>query len=299
MALPGLWARVSVPFELLFVPSMPHFVHQVSRACARALPPLEKFFVKVAELAGRPDEEVITDLRGGGRMKLNLREYFGLHIYIRGHHQPYVLDHFREFLKPGMTMFDIGAHFGLFTLTAANLVGPTGRIHAFEPGETQLNYLRANVALNQYEDRVRVNAVALGDTPGQIGYEPGPEENLGASHVSTKPGGRIVPVIRLDDYCASNGIERIDAVKMDVEGFELNVLRGFHRTLSKYPPKLIAYECDPESCAVHGLEAAKVHEFFLDLGYTITTARGGAPVTREDKQHSRTRHDFVARHPTS
>jgi hypothetical protein len=116
--------------------------------------------------------------------------------------------------------------------------------------------------------------------------------------VTASSDGKTVPVIRLDDYCETHGIRTIDAVKMDVEGFELQVLRGFERMLTQSPPKLIAYECDPESCATHGLEAANVHEFFLAHNYRIETARGGSEVTRENKRHSRTRHDFIARHRT-
>ncbi len=275
---------------------MPHPIHRISRTLAKAIPPLERVLVNVAMWGGKPDEDVLTNLKSGPKMLVNLQEHMGLHVYVRGHHQPYVLQHFIEFLKPGMVMFDIGAHFGLFTLTAANIVGQTGHVHAFEPGETQLRYLNANVGHNSYEDRVSVNAVALGESPGEIGYEPGPERNLGASRVTTLAGGRIVPLITLDDYCREKGIDRLDAIKIDVEGFELSVLRGFSKTISRLVPKLIAYECDPESCQVHGFSTAEVHQFFLDHGYMIKTARGGAEVTQENMRDSRSRHDFIAHH---
>ena len=276
---------------------MPHIAHRAARFLVRSLPAPGGILTKIAgKIGGRPDEDVVASLKHGGEMLVNLKEYSGLHLYVRGHHQPYILRHFEEFLKPGMTMFDIGAHFGLFTINAGRLVGPAGHVHAFEPGPVQLKYLRANVEKNHFRERVTVNAVALGKAAGQIGYEPGPESNLGSSRVSTLRSATSVPLITLDGYCESKRIERIDAVKMDVEGFELSVLQGFEKTISRMPPLLVAYECDNESCAAHGFSAADVHGFFLDHGYTIEKARGPGTVTRENLHNYRRRHDFIARH---
>lgn len=279
---------------------MPHTIHRIGRSIVQRIPFLPESRVTnlLSRIRAVGDEDVETTLRNGCRMLVNLQEHVGFHIYIRGHYQPHVLKHLQRFLKPGMTMFDIGAHFGLFTLVAARIVRPTGRVHAFEPGPSQWRYLTYNIAANKFEDRVQANHVALGDHEGSIGYVPGEVGNIGASHVTEEGAGTAtVPLITLDDYCRRNKVDRIDAIKIDVEGYELRVLQGFKETLSVLKPALIAYECVEKMCRRYGCTAADVHNVFLDLGYRVHKARVGSKVTRHTAHRANRQKDFVARRP--
>ena len=276
---------------------MPSVVHRTARFLVRSAPFLpESFLTRLAKKMDEPgDEDVVADLRHGGKMLVNLREVSGFHIYVRGHHQPYVLRHVEEYLRPGMTFVDIGGHFGLFTVTGALKVRPTGHVHTFEPGDKQWKYLTHNVELNGIGGWVTLNKCALSDTPGHVGYVEGPSTNLGASYIDTAAQDGPIEKLTLDEYVERKGIKRVDALKIDVEGHELPVFRGFLKTLKSNPPGLVTYECNAKYCARGGYTPADVHGLFLDLGYTITRARDGARIDKASANEPTRHHDFVAR----
>jgi FkbM family methyltransferase len=226
-------------------------------------------------------------------MLVNLREISGIHIYLRGWHQPYVLRPILQFLRPGMTMIDVGAHFGQFSVAAGLAVGSEGAVHAFEPGRDQLRYLQHNVEINKLKAIVQINRTALGSSPGTIGYKSGAEGNLGGSHVV--PDGTDVALTTLDRYCADRGVPKVDALKIDVEGYELEVLRGFARTLRENPPGLIAYECDVKTTSRYDYEPQDLHSILLDAGYSIRKARGGGAIDRKNMARPQWQNDFIAR----
>ena len=273
---------------------MPHVIHRIGRAIVRNVPMLLE--ARVASLFKRlkrpEDEEIETVLRTGERMLISMQEHAGFHIYIRGQHQPYVLKHLHEHLRPGMAVFDVGAHFGLITLTAASTVGSSGSVHSFEPGKKQLRFLRHNIGLSSFSSFVHVNEVAVSDKPGMLGYVEG--KTLGGSRVTADFDGNGVTATTLDAYCEENGIEEVDLLKIDVEGHELQVLNGFLRAMdSTKPPRLVLYECDENTCQNHGYSAKDLHMFMLDRGYEIKKARGGT-ITTSNAGSTQWQNDFLA-----
>jgi FkbM family methyltransferase len=139
-------------------------------------------------------------------------------------------------IASGMAVLDVGAHVGLFTLTAALRVGPTGRVVAFEPSPQTLVSLRRHISLNGFDDRVEVVPAAVGDAEGEIPFFVHAETQSAsiarASLAELRPGDGAmaateirVPVVTLDGFCAQHGVGP-DRVKIDVEGAELRVLRG-------------------------------------------------------------------------
>ena len=229
-------------------------------------------------------------------MILNLADYVCFQIYMRGFYEAEVVRHLRSYLRPGMTFFDVGAHFGQYTLVAAGLVGGSGAVHAFEPGPQQHEYLKRNVRLNGL-GQVCANFVALGESIGTVGFVVAPLRNLGGSHVAPADGGTLeVPMITLDMYCHDSGVAAVHAMKIDVEGAELQVLRGASETLARRPPSVIFYECIDRLCRRFGYRAVATHELLLSHGYRIHTVRGWKlePV---DALGSEDITDFVALHP--
>jgi FkbM family methyltransferase len=136
-------------------------------------------------------------------------------------------------LPPSGTMFDVGANVGLASLSVGALSYGRGvTIHAFEPSVTNLAQLRLNASANQWLD-LRISACAVGASAGEARLVLG--EESGHHHVAPNgsESGRTVRVITLDDYAAEHDVARIDALKMDVEGYELSVLRGCERLLAE------------------------------------------------------------------
>ncbi|WP_315716765.1 MULTISPECIES: FkbM family methyltransferase [unclassified Bradyrhizobium] len=140
------------------------------------------------------------------------------------------LDFLRSHVPPGGVVVDVGANVGTFALPLARHVGPDGLVIAVEPHpvtHARLSFNRAASALPQ----VRLLAVAAGESDGEVMIETD-GANLGASHIVTGEAGAEafkVPSLRLQTILAQAGAARVDALKIDVEGFEDRVLTGFFR----------------------------------------------------------------------
>lgn len=154
------------------------------------------------------------------------------------------LDFFEIACSAGATVFDVGANIGLYSVIAAQRISSSGRVYAFEPVLENLAFLRNNLELNGVSDRVEVQETAVGEVDGeleiflsnrQIGTHSAAKESIGkgASVKSVK-----VPMRSIDAFVASHGISRIDVVKIDVEGYDGQVLQGALQTLRQHKPVL-------------------------------------------------------------
>jgi FkbM family methyltransferase len=161
----------------------------------------------------------------------------------------------RRTLRPGDHFADCGANVGYFTLAAARLVGPTGRVDAFEPDPLNRARLEAHLAANDSPAWVRVHPVALSDRPGEATlYHPtGDARNHGEASLFAPPGATTaqsytVSTARLDDILDAS--PRL--VKMDIEGAELTALRGAERLLRSPRSPAFVIEHNPTSAATAG-----------------------------------------------
>jgi len=177
---------------------------------------------------------------------------------VYGSHEKAFLD-----IKPGQGDFvlDLGAHIGSYTLRYSRLVGENGSVIAFEPSPENRRILRWNLRLNNAQN-VEVRGEALGDFTGTASLSLSPSSTGHSLHHlpdNIHQGGRIlVPTIKLDDI----QLDRVDFVKMDVEGNEMNVLRGGERTFLSRKPKM-----QIEVHAPHGQECS-VCNWLQDKGFS-------------------------------
>ncbi len=145
---------------------------------------------------------------------------------------------FKEALAPGMTVLDVGASFGLFSVAAARAVGRSGRVFAFEPGQQTAAALRLHLEWNGVADRVQVIEAAAAERSGDdVFWEQEASFvasllELAAREEPTAAEPRSVATVALDDFCARRGVEP-DVVKVDVEGSEAAVLRGARHLLRR------------------------------------------------------------------
>lgn len=180
-------------------------------------------------------------------LKFNPRSYMGRFLYHRGMYEEGNVKLFAKLVKPGMTLVDVGANVGLYTVVGAHLVGPQGRVIAFEPQEDLLSILQQNIVRNLLTN-VRTMPLALGAqeqagqlfqvsslNDGQATLQLGPGEN----HVGTPAAVRVRT---LDGVLAELGAAKVDVMKIDVEGAELQVLRGSTQLLASSPPRFIFFE---------------------------------------------------------
>jgi FkbM family methyltransferase len=169
---------------------------------------------------------------------------------------------FLDFLRPGMVAVDCGAHIGEYTLLFASSVGPTGQVHAFEPHAGLFEVLRENVQRNGLR-QVVINHAAIGRRSGTVQFHPAKDPTASSILPSNTPGVEV-PLISLDDYARQRGLTGLDAIKIDVEGAERDVIEGAEWMLTKIRPRLIYIECDRRE------NETPIRERLTTYGYTVT-----------------------------
>lgn len=169
-----------------------------------------------------------------------------------------VQDRFVELVRPGMTVYDIGAHVGFFTLLGARLVGASGAVVAFEPYEPAVRQLRRHAELNRC-DNVRIVEAAVGAQDGEVAFAAGAHSSTGRVH---RDGTTTVALLSLDSAVAE-GLPAPDLVKIDIEGAEADALEGATNVLRAHAPIVVLAT---HGQAVHGRSIALLEA----QGYRIT-----------------------------
>jgi FkbM family methyltransferase len=203
---------------------------------------------------------------------------------LRGEYEPHLFKFFRETLRPGMVFVDVGANVGFYSMLAAAQVGETGRVFSFEPNPENCRLIKLSVARNRFET-VAVFPTALGSQSGASvfsthigsngGLMPDTEESL------ANPNCVVVPISKLEEVIR----ERIDIVKIDVEGAEGLVLQGAKTLIEEHKP-IITSEFSLEMLArVSGMSGKAYLDYFSESGYRAYLCERGSGELREIVDH--------------
>jgi FkbM family methyltransferase len=168
------------------------------------------------------------------------------------------------YIKPGMTVLDLGAHHGLYTLLASKRVGASGRVFAFEPSQRERKSLSQHLFLNHCHN-VAVESLALGKENAKVDLYVVEEWAAGCNSlkppdVPAKTSRTPVQVRRLDDWLNEHKVGKVDFVKLDVEGAELDALRGAEDFLTRVPRPVILAEIQDIRTAPWGYRAKEIIE---------------------------------------
>lgn len=186
---------------------------------------------------------------------------------------PLLLALLSEVLHPGDVFIDIGANTGLFAVPLARAVGSEGRVVAFEPAEDAASLLRAEARLHGVEPRIEIHQIALGSKDASAVLRADPRHPADSSKRSLfidGPAVSEVPVRTFDRLVDAGDVEipnGFDAVKIDVEGAEMRVLRGMEASLRRHRPRMLVAETIEEHLQRAGSAVAEVHAFMRALGY--------------------------------
>jgi FkbM family methyltransferase len=154
-------------------------------------------------------------------------------------HEPLTTELVKQFLKPGMNVVDIGGNLGYYALLEAQMVGDAGRVIAIEPVASNFAQLSKNVAANGYRNIVLEN-VAIGTFNGSAPIYLSKKSNWHSLHpVPWETSEVTVRVSTLDSLLARHELPSIDLIRMDLEGYEIKVIRGMKSTIKKYRPGLL------------------------------------------------------------
>jgi FkbM family methyltransferase len=175
-------------------------------------------------------------------MEVDPLEQLGESVLVEGRWGPHVSEAMAAVLKEGSVFVDVGAHIGYYSLEASKLVGPSGRVIAVEPNPPIVDKLRRNIKLNEFTN-VKVYEAACTDKTARLRFFPSPEERSLWSSLSPKNSGGEdaieVDGMPLDSIAEIEKLPRMDLVKIDVEGAEMQVLRGMEKILTTFRPRLI------------------------------------------------------------
>ena len=147
--------------------------------------------------------------------------------------EPHVLAILEEHIEPGMVVLEVGAHIGTHTIPLARLVGPYGRVYAFEPQRKLFGELHHNLALNAITNAYPLRFAIGSGEARVVEMNPSRDGNEGGTSVGT--GGDLVELRELDSF----GFGRVTAIKIDAEGLEKDVLAGAEETILKNRPVIV------------------------------------------------------------
>jgi FkbM family methyltransferase len=174
-----------------------------------------------------------------------------------------------DMVKPNHVVLDLGANIGYYTLIFSKLVGPGGRVYAFEPDPTNFELLGRNVRTNKYENATLVQK-AVSDTTGSVKLYLS-ELSSGDHRIYDSHDGRSaseVEVIRLDDYFQDVSF-KADFIKMDIQGAEHKALGGMMRLIERSGPVTVLTEFWPFGLTQAGSDPRAFLDLFKSLGFRI------------------------------
>jgi FkbM family methyltransferase len=208
-------------------------------------------------------------------------------------HESETLRQVRQLVKPGMIVLDVGAHVGYYTRHCAQLVGPEGRVIAFEPHPRTFKTLRRNVqqfpqvipapvAVAEAEGTAELYDYLMMSASGSLHYD----ETMLALQKAQLTDSDIAPRIATqfpvetytvrttpaDDYLAGFGIDRVDVIKMDIEGAEMSALRGMQQTIARSPNLYLIMEYNPQALKAFGFEPETALAEVLGMGFARVEA---------------------------
>jgi FkbM family methyltransferase len=212
---------------------------------------------RMTDLMTMPLRTRDTTIRSGVGVGLRFNAAGANLGYVLGTTEPDVQNVLASHVRPGSTVYDIGANVGFFTVLLARLTGASGRIMAFEPAPEAVAALRHNLELNGFSHVVVMEA-AVGAHDGTARLKV-PELQVAARLVSEEVGGAIsVPVLSLDAAAERCDLPAPSLVKIDAEGSEEDVLRGMSQLLARERPQVL--------CELHAT-AREVIPFLEEAGY--------------------------------
>lgn len=257
------------PFYQIVIQSLP----VKKRAVARAL----------GLLFGRRINAVINQ----SIVRLDLCETIQREMFL-GLYEPTQTAWFKQCLCPGDVFIDVGANFGWYTTLGASLVGPTGKVFAFEPSPIASQVVEEMIEDSMLQNVILIKA-AVGKENGNVSLFLPTTRHLHSPSIFQSDPGFVpiqVPVIALDHFAPLINVPKVKLVKIDVEGYEPDVLTGMERLIKEKRIKNIICEFNSGWLKRNSMTPAQLYERFINLGCQVRMqTRLEENVNRNDGEH--------------
>jgi len=220
-----------------------------------------------------PNKRFIYTLNNGDRFYL-CDDEISRSIYVYNDFENVNRAYWDGLIVPGMTVLDIGANWGVYSVAARRLMGVSGMLISFEPNLDEFNKLKDNIKLNKFNDQnVTLINSAVGDIKGEAKFYIPPSfkgayGSMGRPKIEEDCKEVNVPVVTIDETLSDLDIRQVDVIKVDVEGAEIKVLQGMRRTLVERSPTVLM-EVSDKRTNVFGYKANELCKFLMDIGYNL------------------------------
>jgi len=223
------------------------------------------FFARLPPLNNAYSKNSIRKVvRNGIHYELDLSDYMEWLVFWGIQVEP--RDSIYEMAKPANHVLDVGANIGEISLNLAKRVGPGGSVHAFEPNKHVFGKLERNVAMNPWKN-IHLNNLGLGSSEENLFLEAQVASNMGGARIQRHlKEGQKVTVTTIDRYVADHRLSTVDAIKIDVEGFEMHVIEGSQKTIHDFKPTLFV-EIDDNNLRDQDKSAKALISLLQDFGY--------------------------------
>ncbi len=207
-------------------------------------------------------------------------------LYLRAHRLGLMGRQERRFLeqhiRPGMRVLDVGSNLGLYSVLMAKQTGPKGRVICFEPDTDLFGSFQKNCRLNGV-DWIEGHNLALGSRPARLTLHK-MIINSGDNHLGQKSGALFrhsveIDVVALDEFLPDL---RVDFVKIDIQGWELEAFRGMQKTLAAQPAVQVYFEFFPDIYQRSGTTYRDLIDFLHDAGFRISDPETGKSLGHAD-----------------
>ncbi|MGH9545463.1 MAG: FkbM family methyltransferase [Terriglobales bacterium] len=188
---------------------------------------------------------------------------------------------FQEVVRQGSVVYDIGANVGFYTLLASKLVGRSGQVYAFEPAPRNCRLLQRHLEMNGV-DNVSVVQMAVFSTNGEALFDSSANHSMG--HLAAC-GTLKVPTIAIDRFVFDQAMPAPEVIKIDVEGAELEVLKGSYQTLCRHRPLILL--------ATHGAAVHRECCRILEEHGFVLESLDARPVEQSDELLARPSGDLM------